>query len=182
MLRALAFALAALAFVACEDDDDLGTAEDVLALDGPNLTGPILEAGTHRFAVQFYPEDLEGFAGRNLETARVFIGEAPESMRISVHEGGTTAPGLELTAVNVTGFGQTRQFVDYRLPDLVPIDPAETLWIVAEVELAAAQQSIGCDAGPAIDGGDWLWSGDRYLTYRERTSESVNWNIRGVVE
>ena len=180
MARLLALAFCALALVACEDDD--APVEDVLSLDGPNLTGPILAAGTHRFAVQFFPEDLDPFAGRNLATARVFVGRAPESMRVSVHEGGTTAPGIELTALNVTSFGATQRFVDYRLPDLVEIDPNDFLWIVAEVELAEDQQSIGCDAGPAVEGGDWLWSGDRYEPYVDRTSESVNWNIRGVVE
>lgn len=180
MTRLIAFALCALAFVACEDDD--APAEDILALDGPNLTGPILEAGTHRFAVQFNPEDLDPFAGQNLESARIFIGRAPTSMRISVHAGGTSAPGVELTALSVTSFGNTQRFIDYRLPDLVPIVPDDVLWIVAEVELAEDQQSIGCDAGPAVEGGDWLWSGDRYIPYSERTPESVNWNIRGVIE
>lgn len=179
MARLLTLAFCALTLVACEDDD--APAEDILSLDGPNLTGPILEAGTHRFAVQFYPEDLEPFEGQNLATARIFVGQAPESMRISVHAGGTTAPGIELAALNVGNFGTTRRFIDYDIGP-VPIVADDFLWIVAEVELAQNQQSIGCDAGPAVEGGDWLWSSDRYLPYTERTTESVNWNIRGVVE
>lgn len=179
MARLLALALCALALVACEDDD--APVENVLALDGPNLTGPILAAGTHRFAVQFFPEDLDPFAGQNLVTARIFVGQAPESMRISVHTGGTTAPGIEEASLNVSSFGNVGRFIDYDIGP-VAIDPNDFLWIVAEVELAQSQQSIGCDAGPAVEGGDWLWSGDRYEPYVDRTSESVNWNIRGVVE
>lgn len=183
MKRFFPFAIAALSLVACEDDDlaDAGGA-DVLNLDGPNVTGPVLDEGSHRFAVQFDPQDIEPFEGRSLDAVRVYVGEAPASMRLSVHEGGETVPGRELTAVNVSSFGEVRRFVDYRLGDAVPLTSDDFLWIVAEVELPGTQRSIGCDAGPATDGGDWLWSGDRYLTFEARTGESVNWNIRGLVE
>lgn len=182
MKRMLLLVFTALSLVACQDDDDLQGAGNVLNLDGPNVTGPILEAGTHRFAVQFYEEDLDPFAGQSLGGLRIFVGQAPASMRLSVYRGGEASPSREVTALNVTSFGQVRRFIDYRLPDLVPIDPGTFLWVEAEVELLEAQQSIGCDDGPAIEGGDWLWSGDRYIPYIERTGESVNWNIRGLVE
>jgi hypothetical protein len=44
-------------------------------------------------------------------------------------------------------------------------------------------QSIGCDAGPAAPDGDWLYqdSDQEWQTFRQRTGESINWNIRGKV-
>ena len=183
-LLPLVFLLVSLAagLVSCEDDDDTAAAEGVIQLDGPNQISPFLEAGVHRFAVRFDEATLGAYAGGNLRAARIFIGVPPDYMRVSVHAGGTTAPGLEQTALEVTGFADQRGFVDYRLPSPVPIVGDEALWIVAEVDLPATQQSIGCDAGPAVPGGDWLWSGDEYLTFPERTGESVNWNIRGVID
>jgi len=181
---ALLVLVAAFGFTACEDDDfeDEQPRVAILNLDGPNVTGPIVAAGTHRFGVQFYEEDLEGLDGRELTAIRVFVGLSPVSMRLSVHAGGDVVPGQELSALNILGDITERSFVDYELVTPVTISDDDVLWLVAEVELDREQQVIGCDAGPAVEGGDWLWSGDRWLTYRERTSESINWNIRGVVE
>jgi len=75
-------------------------------------------------------------------------------------------------------------FFDYTLDNALPIDASTTLWLVAEVELAEDQQSIGCDAnGSGVDGGDFLFSpGSGWGTFGDETGESINWNIRGIVE
>ncbi len=180
LLLLLALLLLGL-FTSCNKDDD-ASSEELLRLDGPNATGPLLAAGVHRFGVRFDPDELVAYEGQQLTALRVFVGLAPSTMRLSVAEGGVVVPGNELSALNVAGSFSQGNFRDYNLVTPVTISSAQTLWLVAEVELPNEQQSIGCDAGPAVDGGDWLWSGDRWLTYRERTNESVNWNIRGVLE
>ena len=57
------------------------------------------------------------------------------------------------------------------------------LWISLAITHSDVQQSIGCDAGPNKSGGDWLFKSADGLwdTYLDRTGESVNWNIRGIV-
>ena len=41
-------------------------------------------------------------------------------------------------------------------------------------------QAMGCDAGPSISGGDWMWqeSDGEWQTFRERSTDNINWNIR----
>ena len=197
LFRLLMLLFVAAAFVACNDDDFFDDDDTPppppptsnqfveLALDGPNATGPVLQAGLHRFGVRFTEADLRPFVGQELAGISVFVGRAPASMYLSVIRGGETVPGIETLGFdtdlsNVVEPG----FYDYLFDEPIVIDDAEALWLQAEVELTGTQQSIGCDAGPAQSGGDWLWSSDRWLTYRDRTngSESVNWNIRGLIE
>lgn len=192
-LRACAaIAFAALALGGCIDDDDdffddepdLPPIENVavLNLDGDNVSGPTLGAGTHRLGVQFYEEDLLDFDGRELEGARIFVGRQPASLRISVHPGGEAVPGFETEALEVVGDIPSGGWFDFAFERPVTIDASDVLWLVVEVEHDAPQQSIGCDApGSRIDGGDWLWSNDRWRTFQERSGEEVNWNIRGLV-
>ncbi len=166
----------------CKKDEPDEPRFDELRLDGDNATGPQLDAGTHRFGVRFSESELRDYVGEELTGIRVFVGAAPVSMRLSVSSGGEVVPGVDLATLQVSSFGNVRRFVDYDLRAPVRIEAGEALWLVAEVELDGdAQQSIGCDSGPRRAGGDWLWSGDRWLTFEERNGESVNWNIRGLV-
>lgn len=182
LILLLAFVLPVMS--SCEDDDPIDASPNELRLDGPNLTGPILDAGTHRFGVRFSQTELQPFDGRELTGIRIFIGSSMRSLYMSANQGGDRVPGMELEAVQAaTPIPGSPAFYDYEFVRPVIIDASQPLWLMAEVELERSQQSIGCDAGPAVPGGDWLWSGDRWLDYRERTGgrESVNWNIRGIL-
>ena len=193
LLRLFALLLIVATATACNDDDFFDEVEPPpppptsqfveLNLDGPNDSGPLLTEGQHRLGVQFIQSDLTPFVGRELVGISVYIGQAPASMRLSVSSGGAVVPGIELLGFDTDLSNVTeRGFYDYLFDTPLVLDYEDVLWLVAEIELDATQQSIGCDAGPAVEGGDWLWSSDRWLTYRERTNESVNWNIRGLVE
>ena len=95
----------------------------------------------------------------------------------------TLETGREIALAGENNPTDLGQFITYRFDEPVVIDAEEPLWIEAEVEIATAQQTIGCDApGSLVVGGDWLWSEDRWAPFSERTSERVNWNIRGIVE
>ena len=178
----------ALGFTAC-DDDDLGTDDlqeqfSELRLDGDNFTGPVLEAGQHRFGVRFTEEDLRRFDGDELVGFRIFIGEAPAAMTLIVYDNGVNSPRSELDIINAGVNGvNSPGFYDYEFARPLIIDDAQPLWLVAEVELDRRQQSIGCDApGSGVPGGDWLWSEDEWLPFSQRIpGEDVNWNIRGIV-
>lgn len=184
--------LASLSFMACEDDpidfepppEPPVVVDDELRLDGENLTGPTLNQGVHRFGVRFSESELLDYDGRELTGIRVFVGARPEYLDLLVYSGGDDNPNT----ANLVGEILTelpddlRRFVEYEFENPIAISAEEPLWLVAEVELDGRQQSIGCDAGPRVAGGDWLWSNDRWEPFAERVpGESVNWNIRGVV-
>ncbi len=178
-------ALAAVTFVACEEDDPIPDDLTVLRLDGDNASGPIRAAGTHRFAVRFDESRLTEFDGKNLTGVRLFVGRAPLSLEISAHEGGDIIPGgTGERRIVAGGVIQDGGFFDYTFIDPLPIDASQALWLVAEVELAEDQQSIGCDAnGSGVDGGDFIFSSATgWTTFENETGENVNWNIRGLVE
>lgn len=184
------FVLAIGTFTACEDDDLIdepigGSNLTVLRLDQDNFSGPIRPEGTTSFGVRFSEARLADFDGRNLTGVRLFIGQAPLSLRISAHEGGELAPaGDGERIVASRGAVPDGGFFDYTFIDPLEIDASQALWLVAEVELAADQQSVGCDApNSGVDGGDFiLIPNTGWTTFEEETGENVNWNIRGLVE
>ena len=180
------FAFALVVFSACNEDDIIEEPTsnlEELALDGPNANAPALPAGTYEFAVQLYESDLRPFAGRNLTALRVYLRSAPATMRLKVYKGGDLSPGTLLTTLNVGGNGGAGRFRDYLLPAPIEIDDSDVLWLAAEVELNSTTQTVGCDAGPRIEGGDWIFSDGSWTSFFEFASgESINWNIRGLVE
>ncbi|MFK8056031.1 MAG: hypothetical protein AB8F78_07935 [Saprospiraceae bacterium] len=185
LLPLLLFVFAISTFVACEEDEPIGNDLSILRLDGDNASGPVRAAGTHRFAVRFSESRLAEYDGLNLTGVRIFVGQSPFRLEISAHEGGEILPGgtgeRRLVASGVVPDGG---FFDYTFDSPLSIDASQSLWLVAEVELAEDQQSIGCDAnGSGVDGGDWLFSpGTGWGTFLDETGESVNWNIRGIIE
>ena len=179
------FVLSVITFVACEEDEPIGPDLSILRLDQENASGPVRAAGTHRFAVRFTESRLTEYDGLNLTGIRIFVGRAPMRLELSVHEGGELIPaGVGERRVVASTPVSSGGFFDYTLDSPLQIDASTSLWLVAEVELAEDQQSIGCDAnGSGVAGGDFLFSpGTGWGTFEDETGESVNWNIRGLVE
>lgn len=181
------FVLAISTFVACEDDDLIvePAGLTVLQLDGANVSAPLRPEGMNRFGVRFSESRLTDFDGDNLVGVRLFLDRAPQTLEITVHEGGDLAPaGDGERRIAARGTLSTGSFVDYEFIDPLPIDANQPLWLVAEVELAEDQQSVGCDAeGTGVDGGDFIFAPNTgWVTFESLTGVSVNWNIRGLVE
>lgn len=180
-LRVLLLALPFF-FIACGDNED--EFSNVLFYDNDNFSGPLLGAGTHELAVRFTEVELADYIGKNLVEASFFVGTAPSGLQLIVYgEGTADAPGSVLYGpVNINGVF-TGERNTHIITDPVEIT-GEDIWISMRVTHDQAQQSIGCDAGPNKAGGDWLYRADdpQWLPFSQRTTESVNWNIRGFVE
>jgi len=173
-----------LAFSACRDDDQpIPSGENVLNLDGPNATGPLLAAGDFEAAARFPASVTSPFQGKELKEATWFMGIRPSSCKVRIYgPGNGEKPGQLLYSADVTDLVQAPGWNTHELRNPVLIDGQE-LWISIAFTHPVQQQSIGCDAGPNVPGGDWLFSSNdnQWATYVQRTGESVNWNIRGVV-
>ncbi len=176
--------LGAVAFSSCDKDDDtVPVPDNVLHYDGPNQTGPLLAAGYHEAAVRFTTNELLPFQGKQLTEVEFFMGIAPAEASLKIYGAGSNdLPGDLLYSANILPGIKIGEWTTHALG--APIDiPNDELWISIGLKHDVEQQSIGCDAGPNQTNGDWLFSNSdsTWETYIDRTSESVNWNIRGVV-
>lgn len=177
------FLLASLFFAAC-DDDSATPGQTILKYDNENATGPQLETGFHEMAVRFPAGKMAEHAGKKLTEVQFFVGNLPQDCKVKVYGQGTsTSPGTVLYEKDVTNALATGEWNKHPVSPVLTLT-GEDLWLSIGFTHAGEQQSIGCDSGPNKGDSDWLWkSGDgQWKTYADRTSESVNWNIRGVVE
>ena len=176
---------ALLAFSACQKNDEppVPSGENVLNYDGPNATGPLLAAGEYEAAARFPAVETSPYEGKPLTEVTWFMGILPSSCKVRIYGPGSgDEPGQLLYSADVTDRVQVPAWNTHELRDPILIEGQE-LWISIAFTHPAQQQSIGCDSGPNVAGGDWLFSSNdnRWRTYVQRTGESVNWNIRGIV-
>lgn len=166
----------------CEDDDAVGNTEELLRHDGNNVTGPTLGNGLHEFAARFTSNELAGVQGRQLDAIRFYLGQIPSSVEVVIYGQGTIdSPGPERYSRDITNRITTTGWQEHRiLEDIELLD--EDIWFSIAVLHQNAQQSVGCDAGPAQPGGDQIFraTDTNWITFRS-IGESVNWNIRGVL-
>lgn len=179
--------LAVLGFASCEKDEpeDITGATTLLRLDQDNVTSPILPSGTYEHAVKFPTSLTSLFDGDLLTGIQVHMYEVPSSVGIAVYGPGSTAtePGVELY------FGTVSGLTANAINDIT-LDPADyitigrsDLWIAVVYTTSGGAQIVGCDAGPRDTNGDYLKDNTTWTTFQDFTgSESINWNIRGIVE
>jgi len=182
----LALFAAVCLFSACGDDDTVvdPTGDDVLNHDGPNDSGPILAADTYEAAAMFPASMTSSFAGKKITEVTWFMGAAPTNCAIKIYrEGAAGQPGTKIYDVDVTSSVVPLTWSRHTLSSPIDIDGTD-LWIAVEFVHSADARSMGCDAGPAVTNGDWLFqsSDAQWLTFRDRTNENINWNIRAITE
>lgn len=170
--------------IACQKDDDQGPSGDnVLHYDGDNYSGPLLAAGTHELAVRFPAAELAKHKGKKIAAVSFFVGNLPAQCTVRIYGQGTnTYPGSSLYQASVGNDLATPAWNTHELSAPLTIAD-EDIWVSIQVQHLAEQQSIGCDAGPRHENGDWLFlsTDGQWKTFEDRTGQSVNWNIRLVL-
>lgn len=175
------FALCLLLFGACNKNDDGVSLPDTLNLDGDNQSAPILPAGIYECAARFNAGLTSEYTGRKLEKVSFFMGEIPAACVVKIYDEGTdTEPGNLLYSADVRSGLSTINWNEHVLTDPIEIT-GKDLWISIRVAHNGDLQSVGCDAGPAVTDGDWLFqtSDNDWRTLRQRLPININWNIRG---
>jgi len=156
----------------------------VLHHDGSNAAAPNLPAATWRAAARFTSAQTAPLAGGMLTEVEFYISAVPTGCKIEVYGPGTaTTPGALLYSADVIGSVQSLAWNTHALQSPVTV-PNGDLWIAVEFDHATTQHVIGCDPGPRVADGDWLWSSldGNWATFANRYAGDVNWNIRGTVE
>lgn len=172
-----------LALAGCGKDNNDPADDNLLRYDGENSTGPQLDAGFYETAARFPSDQTSRFAGRRLSGVRWFTGPLPVTCEVRIYgPGQNNQPGALLYSANVINQVRAFGWTEHTLSAPLTLS-AEELWISIAFTHDQTTQSIGCDAGPNRPNGDWIFDSNNNIweTYRQRTGESINWNIRGVV-
>ena len=166
-----------------QDNPDPPSVDNLLFLDGENDTAPILPGGESYETAVFFPESTTDQVIARQLLAVDFVVYTPFAGTVYIYEGGTSSPGSivaeqSFTAGDITGNSWNR--IEFDNPASIN---GLNLWIGIRFTAAGNNQLVGCDAGPNRSGGDWLFEStdNQWQTYRQRSGESINWNIRGVL-
>ena len=155
-----------------------------LRYDADNANAPNLPAATYEAAARFPAAQITALAGGVLVEVEFYIQFLPTSATLKVYDAGTsTSPGALLYSADVTASVTQTAWTTHVLATPVAIAGGD-LWIAIEFTHAVSQRVIGCDPGPAVPDGDWLYSSadGMWTPFNQRFPVSVNWNIRGIVE
>ncbi|MEE9371744.1 MAG: hypothetical protein V3V00_01695 [Saprospiraceae bacterium] len=171
-----------IGFLSCgKDDGDLST--NMLRYDGDNATSPIFPVGDHEAAARFPSFVTNEFIGKQLTGVEVFIYNVPSSIFLNIYDSGSAVgPNIPIIRVDITNSLTPNRM--NLLEFSAPLDVTTEMWISISWTQNIEEQVMGCDAGPANTNGDWVFlSTDMqgWSSFRQRTGESINWNIRGIV-
>ena len=172
-----------VAFVACDKDDDRDSSL-LLSYDGSNANAPDLPAGNYVFGVRFPPNETEVFKDSMLTEIRFYVKNPPRNLYARVYgPGSNQSPGdilYESTAL--TALVESESWYTHTLTEPLLIT-GEELWLGISFSHDSNLRSIGCDSGPAVANGDFIFdqSLNTWSKFSDETPESVNWNIRGKI-
>lgn len=173
-----------LVLAGCNDDEtDVDFDPDVMHYDGFNASAPFFPAGTKVAAARFTTDITRLYEGKSIEAIRYYVYGIPSSCQLVIYgDGQGDSPGTVLYQGDITGDLIQNSWNTIPLPQPFAIDGSE-IWIALRMEIVTPGQVIGCDEGPAVEGGDWLFesSDNQWLTYRTRDGTSINWNIRAMM-
>ncbi len=171
---------------ACSDDGpEVPEEATVLSYDGDNLTAPTFPQGLYEFASRFPSALTRNLEGQSITQVSFYMYDEPALMYLNIStDETTTAPGDILNTQLITNATPNSwNTITLNTPFLLD---GSSVWVGIEVTHDIEQQSVGCDAGPAFPNGDWLYDEENmvWATFSDRTSgsESVNWNIKAIVE
>jgi len=175
----------ALLISACKEDIiDFYYDPGLMHYDGVNANAPFLPAGTTEAAAKFPHDVLKLYSGKQIEAVQLYIYDMPESCTLVFYgSGGKNTPGSTLLEKDITNELNSFSWVTIMLDTQFAIPSSGDLWIALRVNDTEATQVIGCDAGPNKEGGDWLYQSDdgQWRTFRDRSPDDINWNIRAVI-
>jgi len=182
-LYLLLIVLGSIIVTSCGDDNE----EQFINYDGDNVTGPVFNEGAYVTAARFPANIMNIYNGNTLEAVDVYIMERPSAARLVIlrGDGNSGSPTGEISGQSLGSLTEN-SWNRIALNQPLEIDGSE-IWIGVDFSVNSSIQVIGCDAGPANTNGDFILEdlpgeNNQWTTFRDyTTTESINWNIRGVL-
>ncbi len=136
-------------------------------------------AATFHYAHMYTEAELADYQGMYINSMKIFPREATATYTLKVYGG--TDGNTELYSQAVTEF-TNEAWNEYTLDSSVAIPAAGPLYIGYYVETSTGYPG-GCDAGPAVPGGDMVKMNDQenWDVLSDITTINVNWNIQAYV-
>ncbi len=162
-----------------ENDEDA-----LLHYDKEQDSSPFLNGGRYEAAARFTNVQIGTRAGRTLAAIQFYIANKPATCTVKVYGAqNASMPGSLLYSADVSAATQANSWNTHQLTQSLAL-PSTDVWISIEFSHTARQATLGCDPGPAVQDGDWLFaaSDGQWQTLRARTTININWNIRGVLK
>lgn len=174
--------LLSILVISCGDDDnDLVT----INLDQANAAAPTLPTGNYEAGAKYTSSIMSKVSGYSLREIRFYIADLPQSLRVNLHEDSGSVPGPIIYTSAVTGAVNANDWNTHTLSESV-ILTGDAVWLTLSFALTQSQISLGCDDGPAVTNGDWIFDDavGSWQTLRTATNNAVdiNWNIRMAAE
>ena len=176
-----------VALMSCSEESIMtnegNVSESSLRYDQGQLSSPFLDPGNYEAAARFTAVQIGNLAGREITEIHYYIANKPENCKVKIYGPQSAAmPGSLVYSAEVTSATQANQWNVHKLTQGVKL-AAEDIWISIEFSHSTRQATIGCDPGPAVKDGDWLYatSDSVWTPLGQRTTISINWNIRGIV-
>ncbi|WNJ17930.1 hypothetical protein [Pontibacter sp. G13] len=156
-----------------------------LNYDSDNQDSPELPGATYEGAVKFPEEIMSTYEDNLLEGVYIFTQDLPQTATIKVYKGTLAGAPRELLYSQVITDELSRNSWNFhRLNRTIELDGSD-LWLAFKFSHSDNLRVLGCDPGPAVADGDYLFdsSDSQWIKLSSRTANeiNINWNIRGVI-
>jgi len=145
------------------------------------VDAPTIDGGTYEAAARFTPSKIGSLVGKTVKEIRYFISAKPDSIKVKLYGPlNEKTPGNLLYSANVTDSAQSNKWNVHTLTQAITLKN-EDIWLSIEFKLSGSRKALGCDPGPALTDGDWLYSSSdgMWTPYNKRRPDvSINWTIR----
>jgi len=165
-------------FTACKKDNF----DFILSYDGANLTAPEFLEGNYESGALF-PAGFSGNdEGNQLVEIEYYILQLPRTAELRVYSGGNGQPDQLVYSKSVTAEINQDSWNTHVLEEPLTLD-GDDLWLMLSYEQSNTARTLGCDAGPAEENGDWHYDSffNDWVLLSEQTDIDINWNIRAKV-
>jgi len=160
--------------------DSTCTLCQLLYYGGNPVDAPTLDGGNYEAAARFTALKIGSLVGKTVKEIRYFISTKPDSIKVKLYGPlNETTPGNLLYSADVTSAAQNNKWNVHTLTQAITLKN-EDIWLSIEFKLLGSRKTVGCDPGPALVDGDWLYSmsDGQWIPFNKRTGTSINWTIR----
>jgi hypothetical protein len=140
---------------------------------------PTLDAGSYEASARFTPTKIGNLVGKTIKEIRYFILDKPDSIKLKLYGPlDDSKPGELLYSADVTD-STKRGWNTHILTEALTLKNEDT-WLSVAFKVGSSRKTVGCDPGPALPDGDWLYNAmdGQWTPFNIRSGISINWTIR----